>query len=73
MIRLCSFLGGPGGTQTLNLGDGRHRIEVKVPEGVYEVAYSFKCSDYEHDGSVKVTASSRVSEGPRRPRTLRLG
>ncbi|ABW01891.1 Eco57I restriction-modification methylase domain-containing protein [Caldivirga maquilingensis] len=63
----------PWGTQTLNLDDGRHRIEVKVPEGVYEVAYSFKCSGYEYDGSVKVTASSKVPEGPRRSRTLRLG
>ncbi|MEM4847415.1 MAG: N-6 DNA methylase, partial [Thermosphaera sp.] len=66
-------LEGPWGVRELSLGEGRHRFEVNLPEGVYEVKYRFTCGEYSCEGSINVTSSASQLTGPRRPRTLTLG
>ncbi|MEM0460533.1 MAG: hypothetical protein QXZ31_11745 [Thermofilaceae archaeon] len=66
-------LEGPWGVRELSLGEGRHRFEVNLPEGVYEVKYRFTCGEYSCEGSINVTSSASQPTGPRRPRTLTLG
>ncbi|MGC9107207.1 MAG: Eco57I restriction-modification methylase domain-containing protein [Infirmifilum sp.] len=62
----------PWGSERLSVGDGRHRVEVKLDEGVYKVSYSFRCGKYVRDGVVEVKASRSVGKSPRRPSTLKL-
>ncbi|MEZ0345543.1 MAG: class I SAM-dependent DNA methyltransferase, partial [Infirmifilum sp.] len=66
-------LEGPWGVKSLSVGDGRQRFEVVLPEGIYEIKYSFKCSDYVLEGSVRIASSKSVPTGPRREKTLKLG
>ncbi|MEM1697904.1 MAG: hypothetical protein QXG48_04550, partial [Thermofilaceae archaeon] len=67
------ILEGPWGVRELSLGEGRHRFEVNLPEGVYEVKYRFSCGEFSYEGSINVTSSASQPTGPRRPRTLTLG
>jgi len=66
-------LHGPWGVKVLNLGEGRHKLEVTLPEGVYEVKYTFICGEHSYEGSFKLTSSKTLPTGPRRPSTLKLG
>ncbi|MCX8168407.1 MAG: BREX-1 system adenine-specific DNA-methyltransferase PglX [Ignisphaera sp.] len=63
----------PWGSQVLSLGDGRHRIEVSLPEGMYELKYKFTCSNHSGEGVVRIASSKSVVAGPRKPSTLKLG
>ncbi|MEM4539748.1 MAG: N-6 DNA methylase [Candidatus Korarchaeota archaeon] len=65
-------LEGPWGVRGLSLGEGRHKMEVFLPEGVYEVRYKFTCGEHSYGGSFKVTSSKSLPAGPRRPSTLKL-
>ncbi|MEM1696622.1 MAG: class I SAM-dependent DNA methyltransferase [Nanopusillaceae archaeon] len=66
-------LQGPWGVKDLSLGEGRHKLEVILPEGVYEVKYTFICGEHSYEGSFKVTSSKSLPTGPKRPSTLKLG
>ncbi|MEM4732445.1 MAG: class I SAM-dependent DNA methyltransferase, partial [Desulfurococcaceae archaeon] len=66
-------LRGPWGVKDLRLGEGRHRLEVVLPEGVYEVWYTFVCGGRSFEGSFKITSSKSPLTGPKRPSTLELG
>ncbi|MEM1703569.1 MAG: class I SAM-dependent DNA methyltransferase [Zestosphaera sp.] len=66
-------LQGPWGVKDLSLGEGRHKLEVVLPEGVYEVKYTFICGEHSYEGSFKVTSSKSLPTGPKRPSTLKLG
>ncbi|MEM1510705.1 MAG: hypothetical protein QW096_12640 [Thermofilaceae archaeon] len=66
-------LQGPWGVRDLSLGEGRHKLEVVLPEGIYEVKYTFICGEHSYEGSFKVTSSKSLPTGPRRPSTLKLG
>ncbi|MEM4913588.1 MAG: class I SAM-dependent DNA methyltransferase, partial [Desulfurococcaceae archaeon] len=66
-------LRGPWGVKVLSLGEGRHKLEVTLPEGVYEVKYTFICGEHSYEGSFKLTSSKTLPTGPRRPSTLKLG
>ncbi|MEM1918154.1 MAG: hypothetical protein QW504_05680 [Sulfolobales archaeon] len=66
-------LHGPWGVKDLSLSEGRYKLEVAFPEGVYEVKYTFICGDHSYEGSFKVSSSKSIPTGPRRPSTLKLG
>ncbi|MEM2838272.1 MAG: hypothetical protein QW697_06865, partial [Acidilobaceae archaeon] len=66
-------LRGPWGVKDLSLGEGRHKLEVTLPEGVYEVKYTFICGEHSYESSFKVTSSKSLPTGPKRPSTLKLG
>ncbi|MEM1831345.1 MAG: hypothetical protein QXJ97_07445, partial [Desulfurococcaceae archaeon] len=66
-------LQGPWGVKDLSLGEGRHKLEVVLPEGIYEVKYTFICGEHSYEGSFKVTSSKSLPTGPKRPSTLKLG
>ncbi|MEM0089144.1 MAG: N-6 DNA methylase [Archaeoglobaceae archaeon] len=65
-------LEGPWGVRDLNLEEGRHKMEVVLPEGIYEVKYTFICGGHRHEGTFKITSSRSLQTGPKRPSTLRL-
>ncbi|MEM2191719.1 MAG: hypothetical protein QW540_09885 [Archaeoglobaceae archaeon] len=65
-------LEGPWGVRDLNLEEGRHKMEVVLPEGIYEVKYTFICGEHRHEGTFKITSSRSLQTGPKRPSTLRL-
>ncbi|MEM0318099.1 MAG: hypothetical protein QXO97_08940 [Candidatus Nezhaarchaeales archaeon] len=66
-------LRGPWSVKILSLGDGRHKLEAVLPEGVYEVKYTFIYGEHSYEGSFKVTSSKSLPTGPKRPSTLKLG
>ncbi|MEM4958824.1 MAG: class I SAM-dependent DNA methyltransferase [Nanopusillaceae archaeon] len=66
-------LRGPWGVKDLSLSEGRHKLEVILPEGVYEVKYTFICGEHSFEGLFKVTSSKSPPVGPKRPSTLKLG
>ncbi|MEM3806146.1 MAG: hypothetical protein QXV08_08835, partial [Desulfurococcus sp.] len=67
------ILQGPWGVKDLGLGEGRHKLEVVLPEGVYEVKYTFICGEHSYEDSFKVASSKSLPTGPKRPNTLKLG
>ncbi|MEM1696295.1 MAG: hypothetical protein QXQ31_08620 [Zestosphaera sp.] len=66
-------LQGPWGVEVLSLGEGRHKLEVILLEGVHEIIYTFICGEHSYESSFKVTSSKSLPTGPKRPSTLMFG